>query len=108
MTRLQSPSLGSLLAERAQIVAWLARAFDGKFTLENTRTSSAKSRSGSPRTRSCPALPPGSRIGRMLWRDAIDELRRRHGRGLRRGWERVAPAAPLQSTPLATRVMGIG
>src|SRR4051795_5928167 len=88
MTALATPTeLERLARERDQFVTWLARQFPDALSLEDVEDLVAEAL---PQLAGDPKLPArGKRrrnyIRRALSRDALDELRRRHGRDLQEG-----------------------
>src|SRR4051794_18460989 len=78
--------LERLARERAALVAWLAARFRGRLSHEDCEDVVAEAL---PRLAEDPHLPgdlarASAYIRRALWRDALDELRHRHGRDLER------------------------
>jgi RNA polymerase sigma factor (sigma-70 family) len=78
--------LERLAGERAALVAWLAARFRGRLSFEDCEDVVADAL---PRLAEDPRLPAdlaraGAYARRALWRDALDELRHRHGRELAR------------------------
>src|SRR5262245_30056136 len=79
--------LERLAHERDALVSWLAREFPRALSIEDAEDIVSEAL---PTLASDPSLPSGGRrrriyLRRALERDAIDELRRRHGRALRDG-----------------------
>src|SRR3954452_15989493 len=75
-----------LARERTALVAWLAARFRGRLSQEDCEDVVAEAL---PRLADDPQLPDdparaGAYLRRALWRDALDELRHRHGRELER------------------------
>lgn len=107
-----SPPLERLDGERPALVAWLAHRFRGRLTFEDAEDVVAEAL---PRLAEDPHLPAdreraGAYVRRALWRDALDELRHRHGRDLARrepvslelAAEQAQPGAEPEA-PLADR-----
>src|SRR3954454_12812571 len=96
MTALASPTeLERLAGERDEFVTWLAHQFPDALSLEDVEDLVAEAL---PTLASDPQLPGRGRrrrnyIRRALWRDALDELRHRHGRDLRDGARELVPLA---------------
>src|SRR3954468_17356356 len=83
--------LERLVRERTALVAWLAARFRGRLSREDCEDVVAEAL---PRLAEDPHLPgdaarASAYVRRALWRDALDELRHRHGRDL----ERRAPVS---------------
>src|SRR3954454_6328877 len=96
MTALANPTeLERLARERDEFVAWLARQFPEALSIEDAEDLVAEAL---PQLASDAKLPArGKRrrsyIRRALWRDAVDELRHRHGRELQDGARELVPLA---------------
>lgn len=99
--------LERLAHERDALVSWLAREFPRALSIEDVEDIVSEAL---PTLASDPSLPSGGRrrriyLRRALERDAIDELRRRHGRALRDGprlqlpLERAAAVADPTAAP---------
>src|SRR4051812_1431513 len=96
MTALATPTeLERLARERDEFVVWLAHQFPDALSLEDVEDLVAEALlalAGDPR------LPGRGRrrrsyVRRALWRDAVDELRHRHGRELQDGARELVPLA---------------
>src|SRR4051794_10798429 len=96
MTALATPTeLERLARERDEFVAWLARQFADALSLDDVEDLVAEAL---PALAGDPQLPGRGRqrrnyIRRALWRDALDELRHRHGRDLQNGARELVPLA---------------
>src|SRR3954463_6864141 len=96
MTALATPTeLERLARERDEFVVWLVHPFPDALSLEEAEARVAEARPSLARD---PRLPGRGRrrrnyIRRALWRDALDELRHRHGRDLQDGARELVPLA---------------
>lgn len=90
-----------LAQERSALVTWLAGEFPRSLTLEDAEDIVSEAL---PALASDPQLPSGGRrrrsyLRRALKRDAIDELRHRHGRDLRDGPRELLPLDRVGEVP---------
>ncbi|RKQ90815.1 RNA polymerase sigma factor (sigma-70 family) [Solirubrobacter pauli] len=85
--------LERLAHERDGLVAWLAREFAQALSIEDAEDIVSEALPGLANDPSLPATGRRRRVylRRALQRDAIDELRRRHGRALRDGPRQLLP-----------------
>src|SRR3954447_22837452 len=96
MTALATPTeLERLARDRDEFVTWLAHQFPDALSLEDAEDLVAEAL---PILAGDPQLPGRGRrrrnyIRRALWRDALDELRHRHGRDLQDGARELVPLA---------------
>src|SRR4051794_41131673 len=96
MTALATPTeLERLARERDEFVTWLAHQFPDALSIEDVEDLVAEAL---PSLAGDPRLPGRGRrrrnyIRRALWRDALDELRHRHGRDLQDGARELVPLA---------------
>ena len=100
MTALATPTeLERLARERDEFVAWLAHQFPEALSFEDVEDLVAEAL---PALAGDPQLPGSGRrrrnyIRRALWRDALDELRHRHGRDLQDGARELVPLGDIQT-----------
>src|SRR3954447_3011793 len=106
MTALATPTeLERLARERDEFVVWLVHQFPDALSLEDVEDLVAEAL---PSLAGDPQLPGRGRrrrnyVRRALWRDALDELRHRHGRDLADGAREFVPIAEASEVTDPTR-----